>query len=184
MASSRFGESRPNGSFHHDDNASADLDKDYELLMRYPDKVDYYSLLGLSRNPPPTDSQLQTAYHNLSLSLHPDKQPAHLVQSANEQFRLVQEAYRILSDPKKRIVYDLEGEEGVQREWSASGSMAARMENEDAGLGPVGPRAMSPTEFRKWFIARMKARERTALNKLVGAKVRSCLQLLTWAIRC
>ena len=170
MASSRLGESRPNGNFHHND-ASPDLDEDYELLMQYPDQVDYYSLLGLSRNPPPTDSQLQTAYHNLSLSLHPDKQPAHLVESANAQFRRVQEAYMILSDPKKRIVYDLEGEEGVQREWSAGGPMAARMESEDAGLGQVGPRAMSPAEFRKWFIARMKAKERTALNRLVGAKV-------------
>lgn len=77
----------------------------------------------------------------------------------------------ILSDPKKRVVYDLEGEEGVQREWSATGPMAARMENEDAPLGQVGPRAMSPAEFRRWFIARMKAKERTALNRLVGAKV-------------
>lgn len=181
MASSRVGESRPNGNFHNGDNASSDLeDKDYELLMRYPEKVDYYSLLGLSRNPPPTDSQLQTAYHNLSLSLHPDKQPAHLVESANAQFRLVQEAYMILSDPKKRIVYDLEGEEGVQREWSASGPMAARMENEDTGLGQVGPRAMSPAEFRRWFIARMKAKERTALNRLVGAKV--CAVCICWVI--
>jgi DnaJ family protein C protein 11 len=171
MASSRFGESRPDGGGFHNDDASSDLDKDYDLLMQYPEKIDYYSLLGLSRNPPPTDSQLQTAYHNLSLSLHPDKQPAHLVESANAQFRRVQEAYMILSDPKKRVVYDLEGEEGVQREWSATGPMAARMENEDAPLGQVGPRAMSPAEFRRWFIARMKAKERTALNRLVDAKV-------------
>lgn len=177
MASSRFGESRPNGNSHHND-ASPDVDKDYELMMRYPDKIDYYSLLGLSRNPPPTDSQLQTAYHNLSLSLHPDKQPAHLVESANTQFRLVQEAYMVLSDPKKRIVYDLEGEDGVQRAWSASGPMAASMETEDVGLGQVGPRAMSPAEFRRWFIARMKAKERTNLNRLVSAKVWFFLFLL------
>lgn len=182
MASSRPGESLPNGGFHNDE-ASSNLDKDYELLMQYPEKVDYYSLLGLSRNPPPTDSQLQTAYRNLSLSLHPDKQPAHLVESANVQFRLVQEAYNVLSDPKKRIVYDLEGEEGVQREWSASGPMAARMEVEDASLGQVGPRAMSPAEFRKWFIARMKTKEKTALNRLVAAKVCFCLYRITCSAR-
>ncbi|EED17862.1 DnaJ domain protein [Talaromyces stipitatus ATCC 10500] len=163
MASSRSEETLPNGSTYADD-------KDYDRFLQYPDKVDYYSLLGLSRYPPPTDSQLQTAYHNLSLSLHPDKQPPHLVEAANAQFRRIQEAYTTLIDPKKRVVYDLEGEEGVEREWSAGGRMSTRMENGDASLGQVGPRAMPPAEFRRWFLARMKARERAALEELVGAK--------------
>jgi DnaJ domain len=173
MASARFGESQRDGA-HTTNGASLDADEEeqeeeqYELLARYPENADYYSILGFSRQRPPTDSQLRSAYHNLTLSFHPDKQPAHLVEAAQAQFRRIQDAYETLIDPKKRIVYDLEGEEGVKREWGASGSMGSRKAENHT---QVGPRTMSPTEFRRWFLAKMKAREREALDSLVSARV-------------
>lgn len=168
MASARFREGQANGA--HTDNVTFDVSEEYEMLLQYPEDVDYYSLLGVSREPPPTDSQLRSAYHNLTLSFHPDKQPAHLVEAAKAQFRRIQDAYETLIDPKKRIVYDLEGEEGVKREWSAVGVMG-KMQNDDGNLGQIGPRAMSPVEFRQWFLNKMKARERAVLDSLVGARV-------------
>lgn len=153
-------------------NDDSDLDREYILLEKYPTEEDFYSLLGLARDPPPTDSQIQTAYHNLSLSLHPDKQPPHLAEAANAQFKHIQEAYTTLIDPKKRIVYDIAGREAVQYEWGTRGAMAAKMESDDTTSGPLGPRAMSPAEFRRWFLARMKAKERQSLDKLVAARVR------------
>ncbi|KAJ5223684.1 hypothetical protein N7468_008226 [Penicillium chermesinum] len=100
------------------------LDTDHlNAVDDYPDEADYYSLLGLSSKPPPTDSQIRSAYHNLSLSFHPDKQPAHRREAAERQFNRIQEAYYVLIDPKKRVVYDMMGSEGVKREWSGGGLM-------------------------------------------------------------
>lgn len=170
MASSRSGE-RQRRSPHTDD-ANLDVDEEYDSLDRYPENLDYYSILGVSREPPPTDSQLRSAYHNLTLSFHPDKQPAHLVEAAEAQFTRIQAAYETLIDPKKRIVYDLEGEEGVKREWRALERMGrTEQSRQHESHGQVGPRTMPPAEFRKWFLAKMKARERAALDSLVGARV-------------
>jgi curved DNA-binding protein len=62
---------------------------------------DYYEVLGVPRNA--TQEELQAAYRKLSRSLHPDvnKDP-----SAEERFKEVGEAYRVLSDPESRARYD------------------------------------------------------------------------------
>lgn len=130
------------------------------------DEVDYYSLLGLSPNPPPTDSQIRAAYHNLSLSFHPDKQPAHRREAAERQFTRIQQAYDTLSDPKKRVVYDLVGAEGVEREWNRQGLMGLNGEGRE-----VGVKSMTPDEFRRWFSKTMKNRERKFVNSLVAPRV-------------
>lgn len=44
------------------------LDGDYSMVD-YPE-TDYYLLLGLSRNPPPTDAEIRSAYRSLSLSCY------------------------------------------------------------------------------------------------------------------
>ncbi|CRG87431.1 DnaJ homolog subfamily C member 11 homolog [Talaromyces islandicus] len=145
-------------------------DFDFEMeLDDYPDEIDYYSVLGLSRNPPPTDSQLRSAYHNLTLSFHPDKQPAHLVETAKAQFSRVQEAYEVLSDPKKRIVYDLEGAAAVRREWGSRGLMSRRVADDDNDK-QLGPKAMAPEEFKQWFLKKMQTKERKMIHELVSGK--------------
>jgi curved DNA-binding protein len=62
---------------------------------------DYYEVLGVPRNA--SQEELQAAYRRLSRSLHPDvnKDP-----SAEERFKEVGEAYRVLSDPEDRARYD------------------------------------------------------------------------------
>ncbi|KAL4804918.1 hypothetical protein BDV18DRAFT_165860 [Aspergillus unguis] len=161
-----------------DQNNSSDDTETYSLLMSYPSETDYYTLLGLPRDPPPTDSAIRSAYRTLTLSFHPDKQPGNLQDAAKQQFERIQEAYETLIDPRKRVVYDLLGADGVRREWGRNGAMGhggfAEMQEKEgqrSGSGQeVGVKAMKPGEFRKWFLEMMKKRERSAVNALVRSK--------------
>ncbi|KAJ5947627.1 hypothetical protein N7466_000642 [Penicillium verhagenii] len=145
-----------------------ELDADYSMVAdEYPDEVDYYALLGLSKEPPPTEAEIRSAYRNLSLSFHPDKQPPHLREAANQHFGQIQEAYDALIDPKKRTVYDMLGAEGVRREWGHGGAMGLGGE---AQIQDVGVKTMAPKEFRQWFLKAMKKRERKAVENLVRSK--------------
>ena len=66
-----------------------------------------YRVLGVESSCTPT--QLKRAYHKLALLYHPDKNP-----SAGEKFNEINAAYALLSDPRKRQLYDQLGEQGVQ----------------------------------------------------------------------
>lgn len=70
---------------------------------------DYYSILGVSRNA--NDDELKKAYRKLALKFHPDKNKS---PAAEEKFKEVAEAYEVLSDKKKRDIYDQFGEEGLK----------------------------------------------------------------------
>jgi molecular chaperone DnaJ len=65
-------------------------------------KQDYYELLGISRNAP--QKEIRQAYRKLARKYHPDLNPGD--KSAEEKFKQVQEAYDVLSDSKKRQMYD------------------------------------------------------------------------------
>ncbi|XP_026492674.1 dnaJ protein homolog 1 [Vanessa tameamea] len=70
---------------------------------------DYYKILGLSKGA--TDDEIKKAYRKLALKYHPDKNKA---PGAEERFKEVAEAYEVLSDKKKREIYDAHGEEGLK----------------------------------------------------------------------
>lgn len=70
---------------------------------------DYYKILELSKNA--TDDDIKKAYRKLALKYHPDKNNS---PGAEESFKEVAEAYEVLSDKKKREVYDQYGEEGLK----------------------------------------------------------------------
>jgi len=70
---------------------------------------DYYETLGISRNATP--EEIKTAYRRLALKYHPDKNPGN--QAAEERFKLLSEAYQVLSDTEKRQLYDLYGHAGL-----------------------------------------------------------------------
>jgi molecular chaperone DnaJ len=65
-------------------------------------KQDYYELLGVARNAAVKD--IRAAYRKLARKYHPDLNPGD--KSAEEKFKQIQEAYEVLSDTKKRQVYD------------------------------------------------------------------------------
>lgn len=70
---------------------------------------DYYKILGLPKGA--TDDDIKKAYRKLALKYHPDKNKS---PGAEEKFKEVAEAYEVLSDKKKRDVYDMHGEEGLK----------------------------------------------------------------------
>ena len=68
-------------------------------------KTDYYELLGVPRKASAKD--IRTAFRKLARKYHPDLNPGD--KSAEEKFKQLQEAYDVLSDSKKRQMYDQYG---------------------------------------------------------------------------
>lgn len=70
------------------------------------DPKGYYKVLGVNRNA--TEEEIKTAYRNLILKYHPDKN--HDSKNATDITKLINEAYGVLSDETKRDEYNRFGE--------------------------------------------------------------------------
>ena len=76
------------------------------------DTKHYYKALGISENA--TDDEIKKAFKKLSLKYHPDRQQGKSedeIKKAEEQFKIINEAYSVLSDTEKRHNYDATGDE-------------------------------------------------------------------------
>jgi molecular chaperone DnaJ len=73
-------------------------------------KRDYYEVLGVRRDAP--SSELKKNYRKLAIQYHPDKNPGD--KEAEEKFKEAAEAYEVLSDNKKRQIYDQYGHQGLE----------------------------------------------------------------------
>jgi curved DNA-binding protein len=83
---------------------------------------DLYSVLGVSKT---ADAEaIKKAYRKLATQLHPDKNPGN--KKAEERFKQVNHAYDVLSDEKKRKLYDEFGEEGLREGFDAERVRAYR----------------------------------------------------------
>ena len=71
---------------------------------------DLYAVLNVSRDA--SSEEVTKAYRKLAFVFHPDKHPApDLKDGAQEAFGKLQEAYEILSDERKRQIYDIYGKQ-------------------------------------------------------------------------
>lgn len=69
-------------------------------------KKDYYETLGVSRNA--DASEIKKAYRKLAKKYHPDSNEGN--KRAAEKFKEINDAYAVLSDEKKRKMYDQYGD--------------------------------------------------------------------------
>src|SRR6516225_5488641 len=70
--------------------------------MATTDKKDYYGTLGVKKTA--TAEEIRKAFRKLARKHHPDVNPGD--KSAEEKFKAISEANDVLSDPKKRKIYD------------------------------------------------------------------------------
>lgn len=78
--------------------------KIYGRLMQIH-KMDYYKVLEVDYDA--TNEKIKLNYRRLALKWHPDKHKGD--NAVTEKFQLINEAYKVLSDPAKRLDYDLTG---------------------------------------------------------------------------
>ncbi len=93
-------------------------------------KKDYYSLLGVDRKA--TAKDIRTSFRKLARKYHPDLNPGD--KAAEEKFKELQEAYDVLSDTRKRQMYD---QYGFYSENLPPGGYAGGAPSEDEGQEPV-----------------------------------------------
>jgi len=71
------------------------------------EKKDYYKTLGVDKK---ADADtIKKAYRKLALKWHPDRNVGKESDMAEKKFKLINEAYEVLSDPEKRRKYDCGG---------------------------------------------------------------------------
>ncbi|MBI1822803.1 MAG: molecular chaperone DnaJ [Nitrospirae bacterium] len=80
-------------------------------------KHDYYEILGVNRTA--SDEELKKAFRKMAMKHHPDRHAGN--KEEEERFKEINEAYSVLSDPKKREIYNQYGHEGLAAGAGAGG---------------------------------------------------------------
>jgi molecular chaperone DnaJ len=115
-------------------------------------KKDYYEVLGVPKDS--TAQQLKKKYRSLALKYHPDRVPEDQKAEAEKRFKEITEAYGVLSDPKKRQMYDQYGHSGIDQNFTSDdifrgadfGSVFG-----DSGLGDIFSQFFGDSGFGDMF---------------------------------
>lgn len=151
--------------------------------------VDYYEVLQISSNAEP--ETVHRVYRLLAQRFHPDN-----ADTGNaEQFRLLTEAYQILSDPQRRAQYDVAYERMRQQRWRlvSNGTQSEndfeteqrfrltvlevlytrrRLEPENPGLSPLDLETLigmtrEQLAFTSWYLVQKKYVTRSDSSMLI-----------------
>jgi curved DNA-binding protein len=90
---------------------------------------DYYTELGVAKGA--STDEIRKAYKKLAVKYHPDRNQGNA--EAEKKFKAVNRAHEVLSDEKKRALYDEFGEEGLREGFRADVARAYR-----SGKSPFG----------------------------------------------
>eukprot|EP01071_Lankesteria_metandrocarpae_P005545 Lankesteria_metandrocarpae@DN4032_c0_g1_i1.p1 len=88
----------------------------YMELVKCGGGRDFYKILGVNKQTPV--DQVKKKYRKLARKYHPDANPED--PDATQRFRDIAEAHEVLSDPKKKQLYDTHGEEGLDPNFDAN----------------------------------------------------------------
>ena len=105
-------------------------------------------------SPDATDTELRTAYKQQALHWHPDKNEA---PEAEERFKLVNQAWSVLSDQNKRAAYDRSLQNGGGAAYDSYGSSSAEEQHAASVAREVWTAFMEAEKLEK---ERQKRRER------------------------
>lgn len=94
-------------------------------------KRDYYEVLGVSRTA--DEATIKKAYRKLAKKYHPDSNAGN--PDAEQKFKEVTESYNILSDPKKRKLYDQFGHAAFDGTGAAQGGSQGAAQGGFGGFG-------------------------------------------------
>ncbi|XP_068019901.1 LOW QUALITY PROTEIN: chaperone protein DnaJ-like [Melanerpes formicivorus] len=114
--------------------------------------LDYYAVLGLNRSASQDD--VKKSYYRLAPKWLPDKNPNKV--NAEEKFKEIAEAYRILSDPQKRLDYD----RSVQETPSVEQFISSFVEDT---AGPYNVRSVSASTEK----IRRKKKKKITIQKII-----------------
>jgi curved DNA-binding protein len=93
---------------------------------------DLYEELGVPRN---ADAEaIKKAYRKLALKFHPDRNPGD--KKAEERFKKINHANDVLSDAKKRVLYDEFGEVGIREGFDPERARQYSRWHQQSGEGP------------------------------------------------
>ncbi len=106
--------------------------------------MDYYETLGISKGA--SEQEIKTAYRRAALKWHPDRNKT---SEAGAKFKEVTKAYEVLSDPKKREMYDQYGESAFNRGGPGGfgGSSGGQSGNPFEGFGGFSSQGFENVDF-------------------------------------
>lgn len=135
-------------------------------------KRDYYEVLGVSKDA--DDAALKKAYRMLAKKYHPDANPGD--KQAEVAFKEINEAYSVLSDPKKRAQYDQFGHAAFDPRMGG-GSGGGFYEGNAADFGDIFGDMFGGDIFGSFFGGGRGAQRQAANAPMRGANVRATVRL-------
>ena len=135
-------------------------------------KRDYYEVLGVSKDA--DDAALKKAYRMLAKKYHPDANPGD--KQAEAAFKEINEAYSVLSDPKKRAQYDQFGHAALDPRMGG-GSGGGFYEGNAADFGDIFGDMFGGDIFGSFFGGGRGAQRQAANAPMRGANVHATVRL-------